>query len=827
MHNKAAVDAILAADVVVIPLAGAEAKVKATLALLSGSGTDARPAEPATESDPGVITDGRPPRVVIALSSIATWARTPMNADGTPLTASDEARRGVVPGAAKATMDAERLVLRAASPTLDTHVVCPGVLYGAGEFPDGFLAPMRAAWEGKPVPIFGAGENRLPICHADNFAATVVSLAAARTTHAAPGNPKIGEEGRYVLAMDAATNDDGSPGFAAPTQLEVGAAIARAFDVGMIRVSPAALATMSAADAAGAANLLLDVRIAATEPFASSVVPFHRGGHGPPVEPEEEDDASDLSGAAAFEPEGGMPAVVKQFLELNNLSPLRVIVRGPPLSFSDELAAAAAEAYALPLLTPSALLSPDWLVKFPEELREKVGDGVGEDEDAAEKFNAFDDEVKTEIIKAAMGDKHVIRVGYIMAGGLPGAGDDLCRALFTHIPPRPPKRKKKRAKKKKDEESGSEASEASEEPEEEEEREEEEEEEEETEEQAEARRCLNPSVAPTTIMTLQINDQGQYARKFKQSHPELYEKYKEWAKAEEAAYEAAEAEAEAAAAAAAEGGDGEKKPRTSKSRTPRTSKSKTPRTSMAKSKLVVITDPVVKHFVTGHGVKRATIDASGSVFSRLRAAKRALATPHNFVGFADDDDDAIDPEEAAAAAAEAAAIKADEDRRRAKKERAATLVSRQKAEVAAREADALHVRSASLRQYLSTEVMPVVTDAMLQMLKLRPEDPIHALSEYLIRKDREAAIEEEVNRVSLNVMDLAIEEEVKAAERAERLEISQTKAREAFLTIGTPRSVKFVPEIPKAVNVTEVDPDAEAEAGETAEVTADGGAATS
>jgi hypothetical protein len=73
---------------------------------------------------------------------------------------------------AKATADAERLILRAASVltdddkkesgesivgNLETYVVCPGVLYGAGEFPDGFLAPMRAAWEGKPVPVFGSG----------------------------------------------------------------------------------------------------------------------------------------------------------------------------------------------------------------------------------------------------------------------------------------------------------------------------------------------------------------------------------------------------------------------------------------------------------------------------------------------------------------------------------------------------------------------------------------------------------------------------------------------------------------------------------------------
>ena len=35
-------------------------------------------------------------------------------------------------------------------PLLTTFVVCPGVLYGAGEVPEGFLSLMRAAWEVGP-----------------------------------------------------------------------------------------------------------------------------------------------------------------------------------------------------------------------------------------------------------------------------------------------------------------------------------------------------------------------------------------------------------------------------------------------------------------------------------------------------------------------------------------------------------------------------------------------------------------------------------------------------------------------------------------------------
>ena len=71
---------------------------------------------------------------------------------------------------------------------------------------------------------------------------------------------------------------------------------------------------------------------------------------------------------------------------------------------------------------------------------------------------------------------------------------------------------------------------------------------------------------------------------------------------------------------------------------------------------MVVTDPVIKYLVVEQGVKKSPIDASGSVFSRFRAAKRALAAPHNFVGVADEDEHAADEEEAAAAAAAAAAV---------------------------------------------------------------------------------------------------------------------------------------------------------------------------
>jgi len=64
---------------------------------------------------------------------------------------------------------------------------------------------------------------------------------------------------------------------------------------------------------------------------AASTAKFHLGGFGAPTVVDEDDEDE--------KPSGGMPAIVAEFIEANGVGPLRVIVRGPPLSFADELAA--------------------------------------------------------------------------------------------------------------------------------------------------------------------------------------------------------------------------------------------------------------------------------------------------------------------------------------------------------------------------------------------------------------------------------------------------------------------------------------------------------
>ena len=142
----------------------------------------------------------------------------------------------------------------------------------------------------------------------------------------------------------------------------------------------------------------------------------------------------------------------------------------------------------------------------------------------------------------------VKRSGYALSGvDVPPVGgatgpEETCAKLFTWIPPRPAMRLKPKPKGAEGgadggadgEGEGADAAPAEDEepppelP-------------EETAEEAEARRCADPSSAPSDVILLKIADGGQHARSLKDEHPEEYEAYVEWARAEEEAAKTAEA----------------------------------------------------------------------------------------------------------------------------------------------------------------------------------------------------------------------------------------------------------------------------------------------
>merc|ERR1712086_666924 len=92
---------------------------------------------------------------------------------------------------------------------------------------------------------------------------------------------------------------------------------------------------------------------------------------------------------------------------------------------------------------------------------------------------------------------------------------------------------------------------------------------------------------------------------------------------------------------------------------------------------------------------------------------------------------------AEAQAAEAAEKEASEKVERSeeeKKEKEAARAAREE-EVRKQETDMLEARSLPLRQYLMANVIPALTEGMLDVVKMKPEDPIDYLAEYLFKKN--------------------------------------------------------------------------------------------
>ena len=876
--------ALAAADIVLIPLAVAPhtEAAKDTIEAVEAAAAD----------------DGKK-RVIVGVSSASSWAGgTRPRGDGEETAAADLERRVPVRGPGKLVADAERLVARAHKPgRLECFCVLPGMLYGEGEFDDGFLGLCRGAWEGEAVPVFGDGLNVLPLCHAGNVAAVAMELAAEAldpdprvsavpdaiepdATGAADSavvvprtlnlNPKpavpaypsaVGSlASRYVLAVDEDT-----PG---ATQISVAASIAREFAVPLVRFPASSLALSERLTP----NLLTHAEFRSSDIARRAIVANatrHRGGWGAPVEVEDprpadvldvEDEKNDekngekAGGAdggggddAPAEVEddgspwelapprvGGAPAVIAAFLERNNLVPLRLLVRGPPLSFPGALAEQIAEAYSVASLTPASLVR-HWLPKCDQEVKDKCGyvepepepepevEAAAEGEDGAEKpkekteaelaaesaakkkeaeetYAGYAEDVKIDLIRSVMTLPEVKRSGYALSGvDVPPVGgatgpEETCAKLFTWIPPRPAMRLKPKPKPEDadgkanggadggadGEGGGGDAAPAEDEepppelP-------------EESAEEAEARRCADPSSAPSDVILLKIADSGQHARSLKDEHPEEYEAYVEWARAEEEAAKTAEAEKKARADALKEWR------KTNKGKREGDEGYEPPPAEPSPA----CTDALVAYLA--HEKKSVTlheVDARGTEHARTRRAKKSLGEPRNFRGMVGLAVDAPDPAEAEAARLEAEAEAADVERRRVKRERSEALRTRQEKEAEARELDALHARSASLRAYLASEVMPVVTDAMLQMLRIRPEDPALALSDYLLRRDRRAAIEEEAERAAKAAMERAVLEEEKKQEKERRLEISRRKAAEARAAIKPKSVVRFVPKVP-------------------------------
>lgn len=73
----------------------------------------------------------------------------------------------------------EQCILNAARKGwLHTYIICPGILYGAGEHDTHLHSLFKAAWEATtPLPVYGHGRNHIPLLHVADLAGYVMAAA--------------------------------------------------------------------------------------------------------------------------------------------------------------------------------------------------------------------------------------------------------------------------------------------------------------------------------------------------------------------------------------------------------------------------------------------------------------------------------------------------------------------------------------------------------------------------------------------------------------------------------------------------------------------------
>lgn len=248
------------------------------------------------------------------------------------------------------TVEAEDVVLRAHRRNLlSTAVVCPGVMYGEGEITPGFQAAMRAAFEIKPTTVFGDGENTLPTVHCTHFGKCVVKVAENGLVRG-PELPGVSEllarpqtkapRQQYFIATDPTVS----------TQRELMTAISSALGDGKVEHIPAEQVVLNTTpENADIMTLNLPLVPSAALPTAEDA----------------------LDGMISR-----MKSVADEFVNRRGVTPLRVVLFGPPGSNKLLVALKLAKRYSLMLITH------DSIKQEAKALREYYDEVVPDDEDA-------------------------------------------------------------------------------------------------------------------------------------------------------------------------------------------------------------------------------------------------------------------------------------------------------------------------------------------------------------------------------------------------------------------------------------------------------------
>jgi len=152
-------------------------------------------------------------------------------------------------------------------------------------------------------------------------------------------------------------------------------------------------------------------------------------------------------------------------------------------------------------------------------------------------------------------------------------------------------------------------------------------------------------------------------------------------------------------------------------------------------------ETAVTGLIQDNKVRVLNLDAAEELQVALDTLRLTLGNPRNYhpnrTREARELRMAEDKAKAEEAAAEAKAVAEAEERQA--KERVAAAERERLTELAMQERAALDTRSLPLRKYLMDNVLPILTKGLLEVSKVRPQDPVDFLAEFLFKQDPEAA----------------------------------------------------------------------------------------
>ncbi|KAJ3391899.1 Adenylate kinase 7 [Lobulomyces angularis] len=227
------------------------------------------------------------PKVFILVSTVMTWARTKMEQDDSEAFLSeDEYRRRKPHPNFKAHIAAEKTVMKVGKKSaLKTYVVASGLIYHSGDSIFHYL--LKSAWHNQDSLVcYGDGNNILPTIHVDDLVNILFELSETQP------------ENRYLLAVDDSKL----------TQYEITKAISEALGTGKVtKVSKEAALLNKQLTQCEYDMLLVNLRL---EPGHAKEMSFEWKYESGIIE--------------------NLGILIQEYKDARGLQPLKIIIHGPP-----------------------------------------------------------------------------------------------------------------------------------------------------------------------------------------------------------------------------------------------------------------------------------------------------------------------------------------------------------------------------------------------------------------------------------------------------------------------------------------------------------------